>query len=82
MNKPSYWTAKCRHVSNCCVAAILMYSKDYRAFTEMIPFHRKRCQRCSGQSGRPHVTTAADDRFIVLQHLHNSRLTAAATRRQ
>ena len=34
------------------------------------------------QSGRPHVTTAADDRYIVLQHLRNRRLTAAATGRQ
>ena len=34
------------------------------------------------QSGRPHVTTAADGRYIVLQHPRNSRLTAAATGRQ
>ena len=34
------------------------------------------------QSGRPHVTTAADDHYIVLQHPRNSRLTAAATGRQ
>ena len=34
------------------------------------------------RSGRPHVTTAADDRYIVLQHLRNRRLTAAATVRQ
>ena len=33
-------------------------------------------------SGRPHVTTAADDRYIVLQHLCNRRLTAAAPGRQ
>ena len=31
------------------------------------------------QSGRPQVTTAADDRYIVLQHLRNSHPTAAAT---
>ena len=31
------------------------------------------------RSGRPSVTTATDDRYIVLQHLHNRRLTAAAT---
>ena len=30
------------------------------------------------RSGRPRVTTAADDRYIVLQHLCNMRLTAAA----
>ena len=30
------------------------------------------------RSGRPRVTTAADDRYIVLQHLRNRRLTAAA----
>ena len=34
------------------------------------------------RNGRPHVTTAADDRDIVLQHLRNRRLTAAATGRQ
>ena len=33
-------------------------------------------------SGRPCVTTAANDRYIVLQHLRNRRLTAAATSRQ
>ena len=32
--------------------------------------------------GRPRVTTAADDRYIVLQHLRNRRLTAAATGKQ
>ena len=30
-------------------------------------------------SGRPCVTTDADDRYIVLQHLRKKRLTAAAT---
>ena len=34
------------------------------------------------RSGRPHVTTAADDRYIVLQHLCNKLLTAVATGRQ
>ena len=34
------------------------------------------------QSGRPRVTTAADDRYIVLQHLRNRRLNAAATGRR
>ena len=34
------------------------------------------------RSGRPHVTTAADDRYIVLQHRRNRRLAAAATGRQ
>ena len=34
------------------------------------------------RSGRPHVTTAADDRCIASQHLRNKRLTAAATGRQ
>ena len=34
------------------------------------------------RSGRPLVTTAADDRYIVLQHLRNRCLTAAATGRQ
>ena len=34
------------------------------------------------RSGRLRVTTAADDCYIVLQHLRNKRLTAAATRRQ
>ena len=31
------------------------------------------------RSGRPRVTTAADDRYIVLQHLRNRCLTATAT---
>ena len=31
------------------------------------------------RSGRPRVTTAADARHIVLQHLRNRRLSAAAT---
>ena len=34
------------------------------------------------RSGRPCVTTAADDRYIVLQHLRNRRPTSAATERQ
>ena len=34
------------------------------------------------RSGRPRVTTAAGDRYIVLQHLCNRRLIAAATGRQ
>ena len=34
------------------------------------------------RSGRPRVTTAADDRKIVLQHRRNRRLCAAATGRQ
>ena len=34
------------------------------------------------RSGRPRMTTAADNRYIVLQHLRNRRLTAAATGRQ
>ena len=35
----------------------------------------------SPRSGWPRVTTANDDRYIVLQHLRNRRLTAAATGR-
>ena len=34
------------------------------------------------RNGRPRVTTASDDCYIVLQHLRNRRLTAAATGRQ
>ena len=34
------------------------------------------------QSGRQRVTAATDDRYIVLQHLRNRRLTAAATGRE
>ena len=34
------------------------------------------------RSGRPQVTTAAADRYIVLQHLSNRRLTEAATGKQ
>ena len=67
-----YSDAKCRHVSNCCIAALWLYSKDYRAFTETIPCRPPR-------SGRSRVTTATDDRYIVLQHLRNRRLIAAAT---
>ena len=36
----------------------------------------------SSPSGRPCVTTAADDRYIFLQHLRNRRLMAAATGRR
>ena len=80
MNKTSYWDAKCRHVSNCCIAALWLYSKDYRAFTETIPCHKNVADR--PRSGRSHVTTATVDRYIVLQHLRNRPLTAAATGRQ
>ena len=31
------------------------------------------------RSGRPCVTTAPDDHYIILQHLRDRRLTAAAT---
>ena len=34
------------------------------------------------RSGKPRVTTTADDRYVVLQHLRNRRLTSAATGRQ
>ena len=34
------------------------------------------------RSGRPNVTTASDNRYIVLQHLRNRRMTAATTGRQ
>ena len=34
------------------------------------------------RSDRPRVTTAVDDRYIVLQHLRNRRLTAEATGRR
>ena len=34
------------------------------------------------RSGRPLLTTAADDHYIILQHLPNRRLTAAASGRQ
>ena len=27
--KPSYWNANSRHVSNCCIAALWFYSKNY-----------------------------------------------------
>ena len=80
MNETKLLGSKCRHVNNCCIAALWLYSKDYRALTETIPCHRKRSDR--PRSGRPCVTTAADDCYIVLQHLRNRRLTAAATRRQ
>ena len=50
--------AKCRRVNNCCIVALWLHSKDYRAFTETMSQDRPR-------SGRPRVTTAADDRYIV-----------------
>ena len=34
------------------------------------------------RSGRPRVTTAADDRYMTVHHLRNRRLSAAATARQ
>ena len=34
------------------------------------------------RSSRPRMTTAADDRYMVVQHLRNRLLTAAATGRQ
>ena len=34
------------------------------------------------RNGRSHVTTAADGRYIVMQHLRNRRLIAAGTGRQ
>ena len=40
--KPSHWEAKCKHLSNWCIAALWLYSIDYRAFTETIPCHMKR----------------------------------------
>ena len=77
MNKPSYWDAKCRNVAT---VILWLYSKDYRAFTETNLCHRDVANR--PRSGKPGVTTTADDRYIVLQHLRNKRLIAAATGRQ
>ena len=54
--------------------------KDYRAFTETIPCQGNVADR--PRSGRPRETTAADDRYIVLQYLRDRRLNAAATGRQ
>ena len=57
-----------------------LYSKDFE--------HLRRQFRVTGniadhpQSGRPRVTTAADDHCIILQHLCNRHLTTAATGRQ
>ena len=62
-------------------------SKHFGCTRKTIERLRKRL-RASGsvadrpRSGRPRVTTSADDRSIVLQHLCNRRLTAAATGRQ
>ena len=58
----------------------LVVLKDYRAFMETIPCHRDVAD-CP-QSGWSLVTTGADDHYIVLQHLRNRRLSAAATGRQ
>ena len=70
-----------QYVSNCCIAVIWLYSKDYQAFTEMIPCRSKRC-RPSSKWYQCHVIIAADDRYIVLHHLRNRHMTAAATGRQ
>ena len=79
MYETKLWNAKCRHVSNCCIAALCT-----RKTFECLP--RRFCVTGNvadrPRSGRPSETTAADDRYIVLHHLRNRRLTAAATGRQ
>ena len=72
------------HVSNCCILALWLYSKDYQAFAETIPCHRK-CVATHPQSDRPLVSTAADDCYVNLWLYHLAApwcLTAAATRKQ
>ena len=47
---------------------------------ETIPCHWKCCRPSS--KWKPRVTTAVDDRYIILQRLRNRRLTRVATGRQ
>ena len=62
-------------------------SRHFGCTRKTIKRLRRRC-RVTGnvadrpRSGRRRVTTAADDLYMVLQHLRNRRLTAAATGRQ
>ena len=66
-------------IRNCCIAALWLYLKDYRAYREdSLP--QETLPTMAPWSGRPRVTTASNDRYIVLQHLRNRRLTAVATK--
>ena len=66
--------------ANCYIAALWLYSKDYRDGDDYVS--QETLPIDPTQSGRPRMITAADDCYIVLQHLHNRRLIAAATGRQ
>ena len=57
------------NAGNCCIMALWLYLKDYRAFTRRFRVTGNVADR--PRSGRPRLTTAADDRYIVLQHLRN-----------
>ena len=80
LNKPSCWdtnsgmsaTVVSRHCS-CTRKTIERLRRRFRVTGNVADRPR---------SGGPRVTTAADDRCIILQHLRNRRLTAAATGRQ
>ena len=72
---------------SCCSMSATVVSQHFGCTRKTIQHLRKRFCVTGNvadrpRSGRPHVTTAADDRYIVLQHLRNRRLTAAATGRQ
>ena len=66
----------------------LLYRGTLVVLERLCPERLRRRFRVTGnvadrpRSGGPRVTTAADDQYIVLQHLRNRRLTAAATGRQ
>ena len=71
---------------NACMSATVV--SLHFGYTRKTIGHLRRRFRVTGnvadrpRSGTPRVTTAADDRYIVLQHLRDRRLTAAATGRQ
>ena len=57
-------------------------SRHFGSARKTIARLRRRFCVTGNVADQPRATTAADDRYIVLQHLRNRRLTAAATGRQ
>ena len=78
--KPSFWDSKCRHISSCYIRALWCTRKTIERLRR--PFCVTDNVADRPRSGRTRVTTAADDRYIVLQHLRKRLLTAVATGRQ
>ena len=64
---------------NCCIAALRLYSETIERLRRRFRVTGNVADR--PQRGRPRVTTAGDDRYIVLQHLTYRRLPPAATGR-